>query len=155
MRIYRYAVIFEPADEGGYVVTCPALPGLVTEGGTLDGARAMAQDAIRGYWESLAEDGERHRLRMSTQQSKRLSQCPSCKEHAETPTSDQTRRGTRSETSGIRCRTGARKPLYPAASRTQRHPPHGASPYARSQAQDACHYHQTAKLMVDAFRELL
>jgi antitoxin HicB len=85
MRIYRYTVIFEPADEGGYVVTCPALPGLVTEGGTLDGARAMAQDAIRGYWESLAEDGERHRLRMSTQQSKRLSQCPSRKDMPRLP----------------------------------------------------------------------
>jgi antitoxin HicB len=58
MRIYRYTVIFEPAEEGGYVVTCPALPGLVTEGDTLDEARAMAQDAIRGYLESLAEDGE-------------------------------------------------------------------------------------------------
>jgi predicted RNase H-like HicB family nuclease len=58
MRIYRYTVIFEPAAEGGYVVTCPALPGLVTEGDTLDEARAMAYDAIRGYVESLAEDGE-------------------------------------------------------------------------------------------------
>ena len=58
MRIYRYTVIFEPAEEGGYVVTCPALPGLVTEGDTLDEARVMAQDAIRGYLESLAEDGE-------------------------------------------------------------------------------------------------
>jgi antitoxin HicB len=27
----RYTVLFEPAEEGGYVVTCPALPGLVTE----------------------------------------------------------------------------------------------------------------------------
>ena len=27
---YRYTVLFEPAEEGGYTVTCPALPGLVT-----------------------------------------------------------------------------------------------------------------------------
>jgi len=55
---YRYTVLFEPAEEGGYVVvTCPALPGLVTEGDTLEDARAMAADAIRGYLESLAKDG--------------------------------------------------------------------------------------------------
>jgi antitoxin HicB len=52
----RYMVLFEPAEEGGYVVTCPALPGLVTEGDTLDEARAVARDAIRGYLESLQKD---------------------------------------------------------------------------------------------------
>jgi predicted RNase H-like HicB family nuclease len=54
----RFTVLFEPAEEGGYVVTCPALPGLVTEGDTLEEARAMAADAIRGYLESLRKDGE-------------------------------------------------------------------------------------------------
>jgi predicted RNase H-like HicB family nuclease len=54
---YRYTVFFEPAEEGGYVVTCPALPGLVTEGDTFEDARAMAADAIRGYLESLVKDG--------------------------------------------------------------------------------------------------
>lgn len=53
-----YTVLFEPAEEGGYVVTCPALPGLVTEGDTLDEAREMARDAIRGYLESLQKDGQ-------------------------------------------------------------------------------------------------
>jgi len=54
---YNYTVLFEPAEEGGYVVTCPALPGLVTEGDSLDEARGRAQDAIRGYLESLRKDG--------------------------------------------------------------------------------------------------
>lgn len=54
---YSYTVFFEPAEEGGYVVTCPALPGLVTEGDTLSEAREMAHDAIRAYLESLREDG--------------------------------------------------------------------------------------------------
>lgn len=55
---YTYTVVFEPDEEaGGYVVTCPALPGLVTEGDTLEDARAMAADAIRGYLESLRKDG--------------------------------------------------------------------------------------------------
>ena len=53
----RYTVLYEPAEEGGYVVTCPALPGLVTEGDTLDEAREMVRDAIRGYLESLQKDG--------------------------------------------------------------------------------------------------
>src|ERR1700692_2547530 len=56
MREYNSPVLFEPAEEGGFVVTCPALPGLVTEGDTLEEARAMAQDAIRGYIESLRTD---------------------------------------------------------------------------------------------------
>ena len=54
----QYTVLFEPAEEGGYVVTCPALPGLVTEGDTLEEARAMAADAIRTYLESLRKDGD-------------------------------------------------------------------------------------------------
>ena len=55
---YSYTVLFEPAAEGGYVVTCPALPGLVTEGDTLAKARRMARDAVRAYLESLRKDGE-------------------------------------------------------------------------------------------------
>ena len=47
-----------PDEGGGYTVTCPALPGLVTEGDTLEEARLMAADAIRGYLESLRMDGE-------------------------------------------------------------------------------------------------
>lgn len=55
---YSFTVLFEPAAEGGYVVTCPALPGLVTEGDTLAEARKMAKDAIRAYVESLRKDGD-------------------------------------------------------------------------------------------------
>jgi predicted RNase H-like HicB family nuclease len=54
---FNFTVLFEPAEEGGYVVRCPALPGLVTEGDTLEEARAMAKDAIRAYLESLRKDG--------------------------------------------------------------------------------------------------
>ncbi|MBI4137925.1 MAG: type II toxin-antitoxin system HicB family antitoxin [Candidatus Sungbacteria bacterium] len=54
---YSFTVVFEPAEEGGYVVSCPALPGLVTEGDTLKQAREMAKDAIRAYLESLRKDG--------------------------------------------------------------------------------------------------
>ena len=53
-----YTVLLQPEPEGGYTVTCPALPGLVTYGETLEEARAMAADAISGYIECLREDGE-------------------------------------------------------------------------------------------------
>ena len=53
---YSFTMLFEPAEDGGYVVTCPALPGLVTEGGTMEEARRMAEDALRGYLESLRND---------------------------------------------------------------------------------------------------
>jgi len=54
---HNYTVLFEPAEEGGFVVTCSELPGLVTEGDTLEEARAMAKDAIQVYLESLRADG--------------------------------------------------------------------------------------------------
>jgi predicted RNase H-like HicB family nuclease len=58
MKVLNYTVNMTPDETGGYVVTCPALPGLVTEGDTLEQAREMASDAIRGYIESLQMDGE-------------------------------------------------------------------------------------------------
>lgn len=58
MKVLNFTVIMTPDEAGGYVVTCPALPGLVTEGDTLEEAREMAADAIRCYVESLQMDGE-------------------------------------------------------------------------------------------------
>ncbi|MGH7266803.1 MAG: type II toxin-antitoxin system HicB family antitoxin [Candidatus Rokuibacteriota bacterium] len=51
-------MLIEAVEEGGFVVTCPALPGVVTQGETLDEARAMAVAAIRGYLESLMKGGQ-------------------------------------------------------------------------------------------------
>jgi predicted RNase H-like HicB family nuclease len=53
-----YTVLLQPEPEGGYTVTCPTLPGLVTYGATVEEARAMAADVIEGYIECLREDGE-------------------------------------------------------------------------------------------------
>lgn len=55
---YEYTVVFEPAEEGGYVVTVPALPGCVTEGDTLEEAQSMAAEAIQGFLEALRKAGE-------------------------------------------------------------------------------------------------
>jgi antitoxin HicB len=54
---YTFTVVITPNDPDGYLVTCPALPGLVTQGDSLDDAREMAADAITCYLESLIEDG--------------------------------------------------------------------------------------------------
>ena len=56
--IYRYTVHFEPAEEGGYIVKVPALNGIATQGDTLEEARMMAEDLIRGYLQSLRKHGE-------------------------------------------------------------------------------------------------
>ena len=56
-RKLSYTLLFEPAEEGGYVITCPALPGLVTEGDSLEEARNNALDAVHLYLESLRADG--------------------------------------------------------------------------------------------------
>ncbi|MGZ8843405.1 MAG: type II toxin-antitoxin system HicB family antitoxin [Pyrinomonadaceae bacterium] len=54
---YTYTVVITPNDPDGYLVTCPALPGVVTQGDTFDEARAMAADAITCHLESMIEDG--------------------------------------------------------------------------------------------------
>jgi antitoxin HicB len=54
----RYTFVLDPDPEGGFVVTCPALPGLVTHGATIEEAREMARDAMEGNIEVLVKDGE-------------------------------------------------------------------------------------------------
>ena len=53
-----YTFVFAPEPEGGYTVTCPALPGLVTYGETLGEATTMARDAMEGLIEVMVEYGE-------------------------------------------------------------------------------------------------
>lgn len=58
MRIREYEVFLEKAEEGGYVVTCPALPGCISEGETKEEALAHIKDAIEGYLETLRRHSE-------------------------------------------------------------------------------------------------
>ena len=51
--VYTSTVLFEPAAEGGYTVTVPMLPGVITEGDTLEEARVRATAAIRGHLKVL------------------------------------------------------------------------------------------------------
>lgn len=57
-KILEYTALFEPAEEGGYIVSVPALPGCVTEGGTFEEAAAMIKDAVEGYLLVLKETGQ-------------------------------------------------------------------------------------------------
>jgi len=56
--VYTYTALFEPAAEGGYTVTVPMLPGVITEGDTLKEARARVKEAIRGYLKVLRKHNE-------------------------------------------------------------------------------------------------
>ena len=55
---YTYTIVLDPAEEGGFVVTVPALAGCITQGETLDEAREMAAEAIESYLESLRKHGD-------------------------------------------------------------------------------------------------
>jgi antitoxin HicB len=57
-RLHEYTAFFEANEHGGYAVTVPSLPGLVTEGKNLDHARSMAKDAILCYIEGLKKAKE-------------------------------------------------------------------------------------------------
>ena len=47
----------DPQPEGGFTVTCPALPGLITEGDTLEEALSNVSDALLALLEAYQEAG--------------------------------------------------------------------------------------------------
>ena len=51
-------VVFGPQPEGGFTVYSPDLPGMVTEGATIEEATANAHEAIELYVESMRERGK-------------------------------------------------------------------------------------------------
>lgn len=57
-KILEYTAIFEPAEEGGYVVSIPVLPGCMTQGETFEEAVSSIKDAVQGYLEVLKDEGE-------------------------------------------------------------------------------------------------
>lgn len=58
MKTYAYTIHIEPAEEGGYVVTVPALPGCCTQGETYEEALVMARECIEGFLQALSRAGE-------------------------------------------------------------------------------------------------
>ena len=58
MESFRYTVILEREEDGGYHASCPVLKGCHTQGDTLDEAVANIREAIEAYLESLKAHGE-------------------------------------------------------------------------------------------------
>lgn len=54
-QIYKLPLVLEPQPEGGYVVTCPLLPELITEGDNVQDALQNANDALAAIVEALQE----------------------------------------------------------------------------------------------------
>jgi antitoxin HicB len=57
VMLYRVPLLFAPQPEGGFTVTCPALPELVSEGDSLAEAFTNAQDALAAVIELYADEG--------------------------------------------------------------------------------------------------
>jgi len=53
-----YKIVFYPAEEGGYAIEIPELPGCISQGQTLEEAYEMIQDAKRGWIDLALQNGE-------------------------------------------------------------------------------------------------
>ncbi len=58
MKEHIYTINIEPAEEGGFNVFVPLLPGCVTQGKTYEEAVIMAKECIEGFLEALAKAGK-------------------------------------------------------------------------------------------------
>ena len=58
MDKYIYPAVFNPCEEGGYCITFPDLPGIVTEGDTLEEAYLMAKEALELHLWGMEDDND-------------------------------------------------------------------------------------------------
>ena len=58
VHTYRFTVVIEADESGGYYAFCPALPSCYSQGETLEEARANAREAIQCHLESLLKNGQ-------------------------------------------------------------------------------------------------
>ncbi|NKQ35844.1 MAG: type II toxin-antitoxin system HicB family antitoxin [Chloroflexi bacterium] len=54
-KIYKLSVVMELQPEGGYVVTCPLLPELITEGDSIEEAIHNVDDALAAIIEAYED----------------------------------------------------------------------------------------------------
>ncbi len=54
-NIYKLPLVLDPQPEGGWTITCPILPGLITEADTMDEIVPNVSDALEAFIE-LCED---------------------------------------------------------------------------------------------------
>ncbi len=57
MMHYKLPLVFEPQPEGGFTVTSPLLPELITEGDTFDDAMENVRDALAAVIEAYQDLG--------------------------------------------------------------------------------------------------
>lgn len=56
--MYKLPLVLEPQPEGGYTVTCPLVPELITEGDTVREALDHASDALAAIIEAFEDLGQ-------------------------------------------------------------------------------------------------
>ena len=56
-NVYKIPLVLTPQPEGGYTVTSPALPELVTEGDSLEEAVENVKDAVKAAIEIYEDTG--------------------------------------------------------------------------------------------------
>ncbi len=54
---HKLPLTVKPVEEGGYLVTCPDVPGLLTDGETLEEALANMSDAVQTLIEMMQAKG--------------------------------------------------------------------------------------------------
>ena len=54
-NIYKLPLVLEPQPEGGYTITCPLLPNLITEADTLDEVIPNVSDALTALIETFED----------------------------------------------------------------------------------------------------
>ena len=57
-RLYKIPLVLDPQPEGGYTITCPLLPELITEGDTAEEALANVPDALAALLEAYQRLGK-------------------------------------------------------------------------------------------------
>jgi len=57
-NILTYTILFDQAEEGGYIAHVPLLPGCHSQGETLEEAETNIREAIEVYLASLRAHGE-------------------------------------------------------------------------------------------------
>ncbi len=54
----KYTVVVHPAEEGGYWVEVPALPGCYSQGESVEEAVSKVREAIEAHLEALRQEGQ-------------------------------------------------------------------------------------------------
>ncbi len=56
--VYKVPLVLSPQPDGGYTVTCPILPELITEGDDLEEVMANVRDALQATLEIYSDLGK-------------------------------------------------------------------------------------------------